>query len=270
MMERVCFLIYKDWEEVFEQLDDKSFRELITSIIRYGFRREESELSPMAKIAMTLIKPVLDRDWEKYLEIVKRNKANGLRGGRPKTQENPENPLGYLGFSKNPEEPNETQENPKNLDNIINEKGKKKKENNNIIIEDKSSLSTEVDLEAVSEPKEIMDFYNNSVRGSNISSCVKLTETRKRAVKARLNEFGKEQIFLAITKAVESKFLNGSNDRNWHADFDWIFNAKNMAKILESKYDDNLNYGNDRKDNQSKAIRAGVGAFQQLWDERNS
>ena len=57
--------MYKDWEAVLQEFDDATFRELITAIFRYGFDREEHELSPMARIAMKLIKPVMERDWQK-------------------------------------------------------------------------------------------------------------------------------------------------------------------------------------------------------------
>ena len=52
MSNRVCFLVYKDWEAVLQEFDDATFRELITAIFKYGFDREERELSPMARIAM--------------------------------------------------------------------------------------------------------------------------------------------------------------------------------------------------------------------------
>ena len=38
-------------------------------------------------------------------------------------------------------------------------------------------------------------------------------------------------------KAEQSNFLKGANNRNWKADFDWIMSDRNMAKILEGKYD---------------------------------
>lgn len=155
----------------------------------------------------------------------------------------------------------------------IKEKEKIKIENNNIDEEDKSS-STHFTSESDSEPhsiktdyKEIQEFYNRTIEGTNLPKCIKITENRKNAIRARMKEFGRENLFLAITKAAESAFLNGSNDRNWQANFDWVFNSQNMAKILECKYD-NDKYGTGRQINQSRAAQAGIGAFKQLWDDR--
>ena len=46
------------------------------------------------------------------------------------------------------------------------------------------------------------------------------------------------QIKEAILKISESNFCTGNNDRNWKADFDWLFgNDTNILKALEGKYD---------------------------------
>ena len=40
----------------------------------------------------------------------------------------------------------------------------------------------------------------------------------------------------ALKIALQSDFLNGKNDNNWKADFEWIFLPTNFVKILEGKY----------------------------------
>jgi hypothetical protein len=65
-----------------------------------------------------------------------------------------------------------------------------------------------------------------------------ITEKRKKAIKARWNthpgiEFYREY----FTRVQSSDFLKGKNDRNWMADFDWLMNEQNMAKVLEGRYD---------------------------------
>ena len=110
MSNRVCFLVYKDWEAVLQEFDDATFRELITAIFKYGFDREERELSPMARIAMKLIKPVMERDWQKYIDRANINKQNGAKGGRPQKNngllENPKNPMGNSETQNNPKKQN--------------------------------------------------------------------------------------------------------------------------------------------------------------------
>jgi hypothetical protein len=48
--------------------------------------------------------------------------------------------------------------------------------------------------------------------------------------------------------AEESDFLKGANDRNWVADFDWIMNDTNMAKILDGKYENRVSRASPKED----------------------
>ena len=49
--------------------------------------------------------------------------------------------------------------------------------------------------------------------------------------------------------------LKGRNDRNWTADFNWLMNSGNMAKVLEGKYTDNRQQAPGRQ--QTKPERPG-------------
>lgn len=62
-----------------------------------------------------------------------------------------------------------------------------------------------------------------------------LTDSRKKTLKAWGNIEEIEEVF---KKAGESKFLAGTNDRKWKANFDWIINQTNRVKILEDAYID--------------------------------
>ena len=65
----------------------------------------------------------------------------------------------------------------------------------------------------------------------------KLTDKRKRQVRALLKTFSLEEIKEGFRKAEESSFLKGDNDRKWKADFDFLTNQNNLTKVLEGKYD---------------------------------
>ena len=67
-----------------------------------------------------------------------------------------------------------------------------------------------------------------------------ISDNRKRAIAARWKEYGYDlnTFHELFSKAEASSFLKGKNDRNWSADFDWLMNSKNMAKVLEGKYVD--------------------------------
>ena len=64
-----------------------------------------------------------------------------------------------------------------------------------------------------------------------------LSETRKKAIKARLKTYSLDDFKALFEKAEASAFLKGGNDRNWSADFDWLIKDSSMAKVLEGKYD---------------------------------
>jgi hypothetical protein len=64
----------------------------------------------------------------------------------------------------------------------------------------------------------------------------KLSEARKKVIKARLKTYSEDEIEETFVLAEQSDFLKGKNDRNWNADFDWLMKDSNMAKVLDGKY----------------------------------
>lgn len=81
---------------------------------------------------------------------------------------------------------------------------------------------------------EIVNLYN--------SICVSfprikvLSESRKKAIRARLKVYSLEDFRALFQNAEESDFLKGSNSRNWNATFDWLIKDGNMAKVLDGNY----------------------------------
>ena len=96
--------------------------------------------------------------------------------------------------------------------------------------------------------QEIIDKYNSVCK--SLPKVMKLSDTRRKAINARLDKFSLEEIISVFEKAEQSNFLKGANNRNWKADFDWIMSDRNMAKILEGKYDN----CNALKDNSATVI----------------
>lgn len=82
--------------------------------------------------------------------------------------------------------------------------------------------------------KSLIDFYNDK---NIFPKLLKLTDTRKRKIDARIKEQGYDNIIKAIDIASKSDFLIGKNERSWKMDFDWLIsNDTNIVKILEGKY----------------------------------
>ena len=84
--------------------------------------------------------------------------------------------------------------------------------------------------------EEIAELYNRICVA--FPQITKLSERRKKAIRARINGgYSVRDFETVFRKAQASDFLKGANDRNWCADFDWILNDGNMAKILDGNYD---------------------------------
>ena len=81
----------------------------------------------------------------------------------------------------------------------------------------------------------IADMYNEiCISFPRLKS---LSESRKKAIKARLNTYSEEDFKTLFEKAESSDFLKGKNNRNWTATFDWLIKDANFAKVLEGNYD---------------------------------
>lgn len=75
-----------------------------------------------------------------------------------------------------------------------------------------------------------------------------ISENRKKAIAARWKEYRQDlDTFRELfTRAEASLFLKGKNKRNWTADFNWLMNSENMAKVLEGNYDNDKQEGGQR------------------------
>jgi hypothetical protein len=67
----------------------------------------------------------------------------------------------------------------------------------------------------------------------------KLTETRKKSIKARLKEHSDDQFWEDLFTRVEAAdTLTGRKQGfDWKASFDWIIKPANLTKIKEGNYD---------------------------------
>lgn len=79
------------------------------------------------------------------------------------------------------------------------------------------------------------DYWNTLPFGLN--KVTKLTDDRKKKLKARLKEATLEEWKQAMERIGKSSFLRGKSG-GWKADFDWLIaNEENRLKIIEGKYD---------------------------------
>lgn len=107
----------------------------------------------------------------------------------------------------------------------------------------------------------ITDLWNSKC-GSVMPEVKKLTEARKAKIKARLKEFGTQDLWMPTVEAIFDKVMASSflrGETGWKATFDWVFeNQKNWIKVLEGNYDDNdKNKRDDRGVQNAKKVAGG-------------
>lgn len=101
-------------------------------------------------------------------------------------------------------------------------------------------IEEEIEIDREKEKKinyqQIADLYNETcVSFPKIRS---LSDSRKKAIRARLKTYSLDDFKTLFAKAEASSFLKGKNGRNWSATFDWLICDSNMAKVLDGNYDD--------------------------------
>lgn len=159
-MQKKSFILHLDSLDVFDDLNNQEAGELIKTIIKYqrlkhdGITFDLSEIdNTLIRVAFKQFKAQFDRDYEKYLSIVERNKLNGKSGGRPKKTETQNNPVGKSGFFKNPKKPDNDNDNIKDNDN---------KKENNIILTDNSTDNKQNNIIEKKEIKNISKYNSTS------------------------------------------------------------------------------------------------------------
>ena len=80
----------------------------------------------------------------------------------------------------------------------------------------------------------IADMYNETC--VSYPRLTTLSDSRKKAIKARLKTYTVDDFKQLFIMAEASNFLKGANNRNWSATFDWLIKDNNMAKVLEGNY----------------------------------
>lgn len=85
---------------------------------------------------------------------------------------------------------------------------------------------------------EAVTLWNAMAACAGLPTVQRVTDTRRRAVRARLAECGGIDGWkVALGKVETSAFLCGDNDRGWKADFDFLLQAKSFTKLMEGAYD---------------------------------
>lgn len=93
--DKKAFYLYNDYIDHVKLMSDEDAGKLFKAILEYENDLKVQELSGVAAMAFSFIKNQLDRDSSKYEGICKKNRANGMKGGRPRknAEEQPNRPV---------------------------------------------------------------------------------------------------------------------------------------------------------------------------------
>lgn len=85
-------------------------------------------------------------------------------------------------------------------------------------------------------PAELVEVWNGMAPQADLSKVEKLTESRRKHLKARIAEHGFDRLAEAFRRIPESRFLTGGGDRGWKATIDSMIRPDNAAKLIEGAY----------------------------------
>lgn len=204
------FLVYYDNEIIVCRLSDDEAGKLFKSLFPYGREniKPDFEYSPALAMAFDILSLAVDRDKEKYFARCEKNRENGRKGGLAKASNLKQTlPTAKQGLA-------------------------------NLADKDKDmDMDKDMDKERdIIDYQQIADMYNNTC--VSFPRLTKMSDKRKKAIKARLRKYTLEDFQKLFEMAEGSSFLKGQNNRNWSATFDWLITDANMAKVLDGNYSD--------------------------------
>ncbi|WP_066112376.1 hypothetical protein [Blastomonas sp. CCH3-A3] len=82
---------------------------------------------------------------------------------------------------------------------------------------------------------EIQTRWNTIAAKHGLPLCQRMTEPRRKAIKARFGESGMEGIVQAFDAIEQSDFCLGLKT-DFRADFDFVFQAKSFTRLIEGSY----------------------------------
>ena len=141
------------------------------------------------------------------------------------------------------------------IDNILNRNNKDNTKNEEKIDQ---VVTEKIDYAAV------VNMYNEICK--SYPKVKSLSDSRKKAIKARLVKHTMEEIKEVFEKAEASDFMRGCNSKNWQASFDWMIMDRNMTKILDGNYD-NRDAANTNKHPNRDSSYDGLNVFADDFNE---
>ena len=253
--EKKSYIMYKSWNPLLESLPPEQLYEVFHAIIKYQNGEDTNIKDPVIQGIFKMFKKQFEEDENKWGKERQQRIEAGRKGGKAKPNE----------YKECSAEVSEAKECLAPLSKVKQTQANQAVEvevevEGNVEVEDSVDVKNilppysppkggEADSSLRSESRQNIDDYTppkpertdyQGVLDAYHECCpsfpavMKLTETRKRAIKSRLNDYGLDEIKRAFSLAEQSDFLKGSC--GWQASFDWLMKPANMTKVLEGNY----------------------------------
>lgn len=123
------FILYCSHYPTINKLSNEDKGKLLDAVFLYHIKGIEPKFDSFpVELAFSFLKQQFDRDEEKYLKTVEKNKSNGSKGGRPKKSEEPKQPSGIIGILEEPRKADKDKDKEKDNEKENNKEVKKKYE----------------------------------------------------------------------------------------------------------------------------------------------
>lgn len=233
-------IVYADWINVFEELEDDEAGRLIKHFFRYVNDLNPNPPDRITKIAFEPIRQSLKRDLEKWESKKGERSTSGRMGNLKKYT-----PDLYLQVSNNQLTLEDAEKIAKYRKVSLSDNSEQKTSQsiaNVAVSESVSDNVSDIPLKKENKDNSSIDFeklkifWNDSVNGKSISGIEKITDKRKKLIKSLFTEFSKEKFIEVLNIALKSNFLVGDNKSNFVMSFDWFINKNNFIKVMEGNY----------------------------------
>lgn len=192
------FIIYANNNEQITLLSNEEAGILFKNLMLLANNLPLLDMPPVVNMAFSFISQQVARDTEKWLEIREKRSQAGKLGGAPKGNNNAKQPNACFDSFCQTKQP--------------------------VIVNVNVNVKVKV-----------INTYGNKC--PSLIPVSRLTALREKLIEDRLAEYDEQTIYTVFEKAEKSDFLTGRSGNGWKADFNWLMNEDNFAKVLEGRYD---------------------------------
>ena len=219
-MAKDSFVFYKAWNPLIIAMDDVNAGRLFKSICQYQ-DTGEIEVDDCNAPVFEMMRRMFAKDEEKYNSKLKKLSAAGKKSHSNVNKSNQMITNDNLdGFNASDMKCNDMSCNEMQCD-------------------DNDMSCNEISYAEVSE-----EFNSVCVTLPKVKN---MNDQRRKSIKARIKEYGRDQVSEVFRKAAESDFLSGRNKEWTNCSFDWLMKPSNFVKVLEGNYDNDVS-GFERED----------------------